>query len=153
MPRTIYASGSTAKPALDVKRSRASTRRRAPFRLIVASIKQMRNGFPQHRFDGARRIAQLSLCFLDRQGPRPQCDTNAFGRTGWRAARHAIGDELQRCRDHFSDPAVHLNAPDATAADLSHEFENPSQRHAFATENVAMSGVPALHGKDQPFAG
>src|SRR6266508_1766394 len=102
---------------------------------MVASIKQMRNGFPQHRFDGARRIAQLSLCFLDRQGPRPQCDTNAFCRTGWRAARHAISDELQRGRDHFSDLAVHLNAPDATAADLSHEFENFFFNDAATTEN------------------
>ena len=64
-----------------------------------------------------------------------------------------IGDELQRCRDHFGDLAVHVNAPDATAADLSHEFENLSQRHAFAAENVAMSSVSALHGKDQPFGG
>ena len=64
-----------------------------------------------------------------------------------------IGDELERCRDHFGDPAVHLNAPSPTAADLSHEFENPSQRHAFATENIAMSGPSALHGKDQPFGG
>ena len=93
---------------------------------MVTGIKQMRNGFPQHRFDGARRIAQLSLCFLDRQGSCPQCDTNAFGRAGRGSARHVIGDELQRCRDHFGDLDVHVNAPDATSADLSHEFENPS---------------------------
>ena len=86
----------------------------------------MRNGFPQHRFDGTWCVAQLSLCFLDRQGPCSQCDTNAFGRTGGRPARHVIGNELQRCSDHFGDLAVHLNAPDATAADIPHEFENPS---------------------------
>jgi len=93
---------------------------------MVAGIKQMRNGFPQHRFDGARRIAQLSLCFLDRQGPCSQCDTNAFGRTGRRPVRYVIGNELQRCSDHFGDFAVHVNASDATSADISHEFENLS---------------------------
>ena len=93
---------------------------------MVAGIKQMRNGFPQHRFDGARRIAQLSLCFLDRQGPCSQCDTNAFGRTGRGPARHVIGDELQRCSEHFGDLAVHVNAPDTTSADISHEFEKLS---------------------------
>ena len=93
---------------------------------MVADIKQMRNGFPQHRFDVAGRIAQLPLCFLDRQGPCSQCDTNAFGRTGRGPARHVIGDELQRCRDHSGDLAVHVNAPDTTSADISHEFENLS---------------------------
>src|SRR4029078_686082 len=55
------------------------------------------------------------------------------------------------CRDHFGDLAVHVNAPDPAAAHLSHNFENPSQRYAFATEDVALSGTSALHGKDQPF--
>jgi hypothetical protein len=33
---------------------------------MAAGIKQMRDGFPQHGFYGARRIAQLSLRFFDR---------------------------------------------------------------------------------------
>ena len=64
-----------------------------------------------------------------------------------------IGDQLQRCRNDLRDLAVDVDTPNATAADLSHDFENPPQRDAFTAEDVAMSRLPALHGKDQPFRG
>jgi hypothetical protein len=51
------------------------------------AVKQMRNGFAQDGFDRARRVAQLALRLLDRQGARPHRDANAFGRTGRRPVR------------------------------------------------------------------
>ena len=38
----------------------------------------------------------------------------------------------------------------AAAADIRHDPQNLLQRDAFAAENVAMSDLSALHGKDQP---
>ena len=114
-------------------------------------MKQMRNRFPQHRFDGARRVAQFPSRFLGRQCPRPQCDTNAFGRTGRRSARHVICDEFQHCSGNFGNSAANLKAASAAATDRFHEFENLCQLDGFAAQDIAMSGLSAFHRQNQPF--
>src|SRR6202022_4502269 len=80
---------------------------------------------------------------------RPQRNSNTFGRAGGRSPRHVIGDELQHCCGRFRQTAGNWNERPAAAADRSHKPKNLLQRDTFAAENVAMSDLPAFHGKDQ----
>ena len=63
---------------------------------------------------------------------------------------HVIGNEFQHCSGHLGDPGRNWNAESVAPADRPNNIKELLQRNVFATENVAMPVLPALHGKKEP---
>src|SRR5215813_14766099 len=63
---------------------------------------------------------------------------------------HMIGDKFQYCGGGLRHYSRNWNAHRAAAADHANDGEDFFFYNAATTENVALPGLPAFHGKKQP---
>ena len=79
----------------------------------------------------------------------PSTDPNSFSRGGRRAACHVVSNKLQKRSHGFRKPCRDRNPQTATAADLGHVLEKFFEGDAFPTQDVSLSDLSPLHGKDE----